>query len=601
MQQQLPLQGFERSESGLETNRTLIVILHGWRGSPETVRDVKDTAKAVYDEATGVDFYVPRLPIAHFLSFEPAAKIIDRLLQAMDRIAPPDDPERYARIVLIGSSAGAVLARRLFLAATDITHDVPDTSIANPRLRHWVHRVERFISLGGLNRGWIISGRLSWAYAFMFNLLGLIGHLLPGEAKPTLFDLRRGAPFIVQTRLQWLALRRSSDSSKPEPLVIQLLGTQDSLVAPDDAVDFAVDRSLVSPYFYLELPGARHLNAVKFDGEDGAERQRRFTLALKYKADSTTDQENHAFERLTIPAEFLADTLPPAPDDSVTHVVFVIHGIRDNGYWTRKIAQKIREKTDRAAVHTVRCITSSYGYFAMLPFLLPWTRRQKVEWLMDEYVNARSRFPQAAFSYVGHSNGTYLAARALLDYPALRFRHVFFAGSVVQRHYDWATFLQAKRVESVVNMVATADWVVALVPQGLEPLRRFFDLGGAGFGGFRQPGQKIDHLSEVRFVKGTHSAALVETQWPRIAEYIVHGTMPTPPDDNYIDRQNSVCKVLSKISPILLLLALLIFMAIPYFIIKSMFVAETSAGTVVVSVLSLMLYFLVLRFIVLRV
>ncbi len=52
--------------------------------------------------------------------------------------------------------------------------------------------------------------------------------------------------------------------------------------------------------------------------------------------------------------------------------------------------------------------------------------------------------------------------------------------------YDWAALLSADRVRKVLNMVATRDWVVALFPMGLEPFRRFFDLGGAGFAGFRQ-------------------------------------------------------------------------------------------------------------------
>jgi len=74
---------------------------------------------------------------------------------------------------------------------------------------------------------------------------------------------------------------------------------------------------------------------------------------------------------------------------------------------------------------------------------------------MDKYVALRARFPNAEFSYIGHSNGTYLVARALEDYPAARFRNVLFAGSVVRRSYDWAALLSANRVCKVLNLVAT--------------------------------------------------------------------------------------------------------------------------------------------------
>jgi hypothetical protein len=230
---------------------------------------------------------------------------------------------------------------------------------------------------------------------------------------------------------QWLALQ--GDPARPKPLVLQLLGTQDNLVAPDDAIDFAVDATSSGNYLYLELPHTNHAEATLFvknrrDPEGGHGRLRR----EKFMAALAADRET--LRRCSIDREFLADTLPPSPNESVAHVVFVMHGIRDDGYWTRRIAQRINEAAARykKPVGAYRSITSSYGYFAMLPFIWPWIRREKVEWLMDEYVSAVSRYPRAEFSYVGHSNGTYLVARALQDYPALHLRNVLFAGSVVR-------------------------------------------------------------------------------------------------------------------------------------------------------------------------
>ncbi len=69
------------------------------------------------------------------------------------------------------------------------------------------------------------------------------------------------------------------------------------------------------------------------------------------------------------------------------------------------------------------------------------TRRSKVEWLMDQYTENLALYPNADFSFVGHSNGTYLLAKALLEYPACKFKNVVFAGSVVNKNYDWGTLV----------------------------------------------------------------------------------------------------------------------------------------------------------------
>ena len=96
----------------------------------------------------------------------------------------------------------------------------------------------------------------------------------------------------------------------------------------------------------------------------------------------------------------------------VADVVFVVHGIRDKGYWTRKIARVVVRK-GRQMSRRVVALAPTYGYFAMLPFLFPWTRRAKVEWLLDLYVTVKCWHPGADVSFIGHSNGTYILAGAV--------------------------------------------------------------------------------------------------------------------------------------------------------------------------------------------
>ena len=163
----------------------------------------------------------------------------------------------------------------------------------------------------------------------------------------------------------------------------------------------------------------------------------------------------------------------------------------------------------------------------MGPFLLPWMRRAKVEWLLDQYVVAKAFHPAADFAYVGHSNGSYLLAKGLELCPAVRFRRVVFAGSVVQRRYGWRRFLpqvlpspalaKAARwqVERMVNYVATADWVVAIFPHGLERLG-LQDLGGAGHTGFEietLPSGTACPVTNIKYIEGGHGAALAAKNW----------------------------------------------------------------------------------------
>jgi len=179
-------------------------------GTRDKMNDVMQSVRDIYPKESGLDIYVPPLPYRKLFSRTLAAKIVSQLLGGMDAIC--NDPARYEHIVLIGISVGGVVARRLFLAATDIHKTVPnEPELSNAGLRSWAGKVERIVTFAGLNRGWRVSGRLLWWESFLANLVGLIGHLWPRAiGKPTIFDFRQGAPFIVQTRLQWLALRRSS-------------------------------------------------------------------------------------------------------------------------------------------------------------------------------------------------------------------------------------------------------------------------------------------------------------------------------------------------------------------------------------------------------
>jgi len=517
--------------------RTLVVVVHGLGSSAHRLRDVIGAARAAYGADT--DVFAPDLPHGSWLSGARASAIIGLLLDGIDervRLRAPD------RIVLVGHSVGATLARRLFLVAAGWPSNFrQESDLGHQRPRDWAFKVERIVMLAAFNRGWKISERMSWYYSILFNLVGLFGHVpIPGRGwTPTAFEFRLGAPFMAQTRLHWLAYRRNPPPhliDRDRPILIQMLGTQDDLISPIDQVDLAVDGSgwalretgytadaagpTQQDYFLIELPDTDHVQAITLTGDPAA-------LARRRLVHTALTAPRAALAAVALDPALLVDEID-AVDADVCNTVFVIHGIRDDGFWTHRIAEKVRElgsKTDQG-VTTFRSWTPSYGYFAMLPFVLPWIRREKVEWFADQYVTAFAQYPLSDFHYVGHSNGTYLAARALTQYPAIHFQHVLFAGSVVRRDYPWEEMLRDRRITAFQNIVAADDWVVALLPKSVAWIRAF-DLGGAGFDGFDDAGQP--GITEYRYLLGGHGAGIREAHWPEIATFIVNGT-PFPPN-----------------------------------------------------------------------
>lgn len=165
----------------------------------------------------------------------------------------------------------------------------------------------------------------------------------------------------------------------------------------------------------------------------------------------------------------------------------------------------------------------------MLPFLLYWDRQKNVRRFMDQYTEDLARYPNLeAVDYFGHSNGTYIVASALQQYPVLKVRNILFAGSVVPSHYSWSASISEARVRRVHNVVADSDWVVALFPQLFELISQnvlreeysrvgLFDVGAAGFRGFREANETGD-VRDIRFVAGSHGAAIDVTSPNALAE-----------------------------------------------------------------------------------
>jgi hypothetical protein len=521
----------------------LVVLLHAYTMKPSSLDAV---VAAIRNEPhfPAADFLRPQLPMGMFSGAD--LNMLAR--ETLCRVDLCCEKKSYGEIYFVGHSVGSLLARKVYVVAQGETEEAPfENSLREEAPRSWAKKVKRIILLAGMNRGWRISHHVSILRAIGMTILAWVGRIweVVSRRKLLIFQIRRGAPFLTQLRLQWLAMRKRQTAQRETETAttIQLLGSIDDVVSPEDNIDLEAGRDFI----YLDVGYSSHESIIEMaDPRYGQERTAQFLKALTAPM-LLLQQESVQ----------VSDFRPRQIDPSVEDVIFVVHGIRDAGYWTQKIGRRIQKKAGKNRKFAM--ITSSYGYFPMAPFLMARKRREKVEWFMDRYAEARACYPNADFYCVGHSNGTYLIAKALELYPACRFDRIVFAGSVVQKKYKWRALLQAsgrkKRVLAVTNYIATHDWVVAFFPK-LFQIIGVQDLGSAGHDGFVQGIDKV--VYDSRFVRGGHSAALDEKNWDTIAHFIVTGEFAPVPPELQAKRQAFLVRVLGfGFGPLLIWLAII--------------------------------------------
>jgi hypothetical protein len=177
-------------------------------------------------------------------------------------------------------------------------------------------------------------------------------------------------------------------------LMLWRLGAIDDLVSPDDAVDIVVHKRDNASFVLIETPDTTHHTAIKMRKPEEDQRkiledalggsfapdaksladicreltltdQARFLLLAKSASDSHDD-----LKKIAIARTHMADTLANAPDEKVTDVVFVIHGIRDKGFWTHRL----RAPSNRRPSARSECFTPSPEPMAISRYFLSWCR-----------------------------------------------------------------------------------------------------------------------------------------------------------------------------------------------------------------------------------
>lgn len=144
-------------------------------------------------------------------------------------------------------------------------------------------------------------------------------------------------------------------------------------------------------------------------------------------------------------------------------VVFALHGIRTHAGWHRQLYELL--SSEAWQVRTDRWV---FGYYNVLQFLTPWSRRAKVKWFReaynDEVKDRRVRLSEREYpSIVAHSFGTYILGNAMLKYDWLRFEKIILCGSILPQDFPWDKLIERGQVQVVRNEYGVQDIWVRLV------------------------------------------------------------------------------------------------------------------------------------------
>jgi pimeloyl-ACP methyl ester carboxylesterase len=415
-------------------------------------------------------------------------------------------------VILAGHSLGGLLVRQAYVMAQG-------GDVTTRQRSDWADRVSRIILLAGANRGVDPQRNLGMRFvAWSARAFTPLEKLLPCQ-------LLRGSAFITNLRIQWIDL--FARLGKKAPVVVQLLGTLDRIVTRDDSIDVGQFPN----GYYVDVPDASHDDLYRVD--KAPDPKGRYALLRDAFIHSKPKMGTQHSVR------------------GAAHVVFVLHGIRaNNRTWVEETINKMKLRSS-----AVEAIGPGYKYFSALRFAIPMFRRRNLAWFQDAYSEALARNPGAKFSFIGHSNGTYLFGESLRKIPGMRFERAVLIGSVLPAEYDWREVFQRQQLRELRVDGSSHDWPVAWLCKGLRSLG-MRDIGTGGYDGFVN--MAGPEKKEFLWYHGDHSAPLDASNLDALAEYALTGTI-VPPKQLRADAKwfSIVSRAIGLMSPIVAVPAVL--------------------------------------------
>lgn len=424
------------------------------------------------------------------------------------------DGGRPHEVVLVGHSAGGVLLRYAYLRGQGRLGGSES---------EWTRHVSRIVLLAAPNRG-VKPSRLPWPT----RIVTIIG---AGVARKfAALGLLAGAAFMTDLRLEWIRLFRELGAEAP--LVVQVRGSADPLVEPEDSRD--VEGGVTGAGLYV--PDATHGDIVRVSGVKEDRKGQRYAI-LRRAIIGTVE--------ITEPESL------PAEEENVTDIVFLLHGIRAGiNTWVTDLGDALQIGDDS---HNTMVLRSSYGWLSAFNFAFPISRRRTLRWFQDQYSYLAARHPDAHIHFVGHSNGTYMLGQSISQVRTLRFERVYLAGSVLPRQFAWRDLADRNQIGTLVNACGAEDKPVGWLCSGLRGLG-MRDIGTGGFSGFDvTPQGTVEFLHLV----GGHGAGLTNQRLPDVVRYIRDGSRPSADTES----PSGLFLQVSRLAPYLAWLLVLGFLA----------------------------------------
>jgi len=532
--------------------KKLVVFVHGLHAFPDTLRwnMYRKYAKLLThlrEIQNPCHLAVFRF-YGHYLSGRSPDALAQLLCDDLETIAG-----NYEEIYLAGHSFGALLLRKAILMSIDAKamaaardeEKTPATSgidghlVTKVGMLNWLGKVNRVVLLAGTNRGFRIPDGMSWLES-LARLLSLFFYSRLGSLA---LDCIRGASWMTQLRMDWIKV--FSKTVRPNLEIVQVRGRNDKLVDAEDGIE--IFRFSQVPEIPIDFAGHGHFSLIV--KKDPAKND---PIMAQVK-----DAITEAFGSLGAIRRKYSDESQLAYPDPPGTVVFLIHGIRDFADWHVVLGYRVRKLAQAAGLRGVEPVSITYGYFSAFQFLLPAARRSCLRALVDRYVQYKARNPDTVFHAIGHSNGTYVIGRSLVEYGFVEFQNIYCAGSVLPASFPWNEFMgkESARVNgSVRNDCANGDvpvgvlcwllhhlglitfawpfkWFNMLLGElvgGPAPKGRprwawlYADLGSAGVDGFEARGVAPQRLQNNRWFNGGHGSALEFNHHENIVQFILH-------------------------------------------------------------------------------
>jgi hypothetical protein len=169
------------------------------------------------------------------------------------------------------------------------------------------------------------------------------------------------------------------------------------------------------------------------------------------------------------------DVSTPEGRAKVAHLLIMVHGIRDFGQWQTELKSVL-------PASGIATVSIWYGYFDLFRFLFPfsWFRSAAIDKVARRVREAQKLYPNARYSYLAHSFGTYVVGKMLLEDPNFQAHRIIFCGSVLPADFPIAQ-LRCNFDPPLLNDVGAKDIWPILAD------KITWGYGSAGSTGFGQP------------------------------------------------------------------------------------------------------------------